>query len=38
VTYDIEAEISIARELGMPQTDAYARELLEGIYRGRPAG
>lgn len=35
VPYDIQAEIAIARELGMPETDAYARELLEGIYRGR---
>lgn len=35
VTYDIQAEISIARELGMPDTDAYARELLDGIYRGQ---
>jgi predicted phosphodiesterase len=35
VDYDIEAEISIARGLGMPDVDAYARELLDGIYRGR---
>jgi predicted phosphodiesterase len=34
VGYDIEAEIAVARALGMPETDAYARELLEGIYRG----
>jgi predicted phosphodiesterase len=38
VCYDIAAEVAIARELGMPQADAYARELLEGIYRGRAAG
>jgi hypothetical protein len=34
VAYDIAAEIAVARALGMPETDAYARELLEGIYRG----
>lgn len=34
VIYDINAEISVARELGMPDADAYARELLDGIYRG----
>jgi predicted phosphodiesterase len=34
VAYDIEAEIAAARTLGMPEADAYARELLEGIYRG----
>lgn len=37
VAYDIPAEISVARELGMPGADAYARELLDGIYRGRTA-
>jgi predicted phosphodiesterase len=37
VAYDIEAEISVARKLGMPQADAYARELLDGLYRGRAA-
>ena len=37
VTYDIQAEISVARELGMPDADAYARELLDGIYRGQKA-
>lgn len=37
VTYDIQAEISVARELGMPESDAYARELLDGVYRGRAA-
>ena len=36
VGYDIESEIAIARELDMPSSDAYARELLDGIYRGRP--
>jgi predicted phosphodiesterase len=38
VAYDIQAEISVARKLGMPEADAYARELLDGIYRGRAAG
>jgi hypothetical protein len=38
VSYDIQAEISVARELGMPHADAYARELLDGIYRGQKAG
>lgn len=37
VMYDIQAEISVARELGMPDADAYARELLDGIYRGQKA-
>jgi predicted phosphodiesterase len=37
VAYDIQAEISVARELGLPEADAYARELLDGIYRGRAA-
>lgn len=38
VPYDIEAEIAVARDLGMPDLDAYARELLEGVYRGRGSG
>ena len=38
VAYDIEAEVSVARKLGMPEADAYARELLDGVYRGRPSG
>jgi hypothetical protein len=29
--------ISVARELGMPDADAYARALLDGIYRGQKA-
>jgi len=37
VAYDIQAEISVARELGMPDADAYALELLDGIYRGQKA-
>jgi predicted phosphodiesterase len=35
--YDLQAEISVARELGLPEADAYARELLDGFYRGRAA-
>jgi predicted phosphodiesterase len=38
VAYDIEAEIAVARALAMPEADAYARELLDGIYRGAAAG
>lgn len=38
VSYDIEAEISVARKLGMPEADEYAGELRYGIYRGRAAG
>jgi hypothetical protein len=34
VSYDIHAEISAARSAGMPDADAYERELLYGIYRG----
>jgi predicted phosphodiesterase len=34
VSYDIHAEISAARRVGMPDADAYERELLYGIYRG----
>ncbi|GAA6525779.1 metallophosphoesterase family protein [Intrasporangium sp. DVR] len=34
VPYDIEAEISVARDLGMPDVEAYALELREGLYRG----
>lgn len=34
VAYDIEAEIAMAHELGMPEADAYALELREGIFRG----
>jgi predicted phosphodiesterase len=37
VTYDIDAEIQVARELGLPDVDAYARELTDGVYRGRSA-
>jgi hypothetical protein len=34
VAYDIHAEISVARKVGMPDADAYARELRYGVYRG----
>jgi predicted phosphodiesterase len=34
VSYDIAAEIAIARQLGLPDVDAYAGELLDGVYRG----
>ena len=34
VAYDIETEIAVARELGMPEVDAYALELRDGIFRG----
>lgn len=34
VSYDMQAEIRLARELGLPDVDVYAVELLEGIYRG----
>jgi predicted phosphodiesterase len=35
VAYDIEAEIAIAGEVGMPALEAYAVELRTAIYRGR---
>nr|WP_175477304.1 metallophosphoesterase family protein [Ruania alba] len=34
VPYDIEAEIAVAADLGMPQLTAYAIELRTAIYRG----
>jgi predicted phosphodiesterase len=37
VPYDIEAEIAVAHELGMPDVEAYALELRDGIYRGASA-
>ncbi|GAA2491313.1 metallophosphoesterase family protein [Terrabacter carboxydivorans] len=39
VPYDIESEIDAARDLGMPDVDAYALELRDQVYRGagRPA-
>lgn len=40
VPYDIEAEIAVGFELGMPEADAYALELRDGIFRGsaKPVG
>ena len=37
VPYDVEAEIAVARGLGMPQLEAYAIELRTAVYRGRHA-
>jgi len=34
VPYDIDAELAVARQLGLPEYDAYALELREGTYRG----
>lgn len=34
VPYDIEAEVAVATEVGMPDTQLYAVELRDGIYRG----
>ena len=34
VHYDIEAEIAVARDVGMPEAEAYALELRDGIFRG----
>jgi predicted phosphodiesterase len=34
VPYDVEGELAVARELGMPELDAYESELRHGIYRG----
>jgi hypothetical protein len=33
--YDIDAELTVARQLGLPEYDAYALELREGTYSGR---
>lgn len=35
VPYDIEKELSIAKEMGLPNLEAYAMELREAKYRGR---
>lgn len=35
VPYDIDAEITVARELGMPERDVWEVELRTGVYRGR---
>lgn len=34
VPYDVEAEIAVAADLGMPALDAYAKELRTAVYRG----
>ncbi|WP_353951875.1 metallophosphoesterase family protein [Knoellia sp. S7-12] len=34
VPYDVEAELAVAREMGMPHYDGYELELRHGIYRG----
>ena len=34
VPYDVEAELEAARALGMPELEAYALEIRDGIYRG----
>lgn len=34
VPYDVEAEIAVARDMGMPELDYYAVELREALYRG----
>src|SRR5680860_739128 len=33
-TYDAEAELAVAKEMEMPELEAYTLELREGIYRG----
>ncbi|WP_412539331.1 metallophosphoesterase family protein [Longispora sp. K20-0274] len=41
VPYDVEAELAVAGEMGMPELAAYTSELRDGIYRGEmndPAG
>lgn len=37
VPYDVEAEIAVAEELGMPSRDVWAVELRTAVYRGRQA-
>lgn len=37
VPYDVEAEIAVAKELGMPEEPAWGIELRTGVYRGRHA-
>jgi hypothetical protein len=34
VPYDVEAELAVAKELGVPEYDGYELELRHGIYRG----
>jgi len=35
VPYDVDAEIAVAEQLGMPRTDVWAVELRTAVYRGR---
>ncbi|MBD5787959.1 metallophosphoesterase family protein [Cellulosimicrobium terreum] len=37
VPYDVEAEIAVAHEIGMPTADAWERELRTAVYRGTAA-
>ena len=37
VPYDVEAELATAEALGMPELEAYALEIRDGIYRGHLA-
>lgn len=34
VPYDVEAELAVARDVGMPEFEEYAGELRHGLYRG----
>jgi len=34
VPYDVEAELAVARAMGMPELEGYTIEVREGIYRG----
>jgi len=34
VPYDVESELAVARDVGMPEFEEYAVELRDGIYRG----
>jgi diadenosine tetraphosphatase ApaH/serine/threonine PP2A family protein phosphatase len=37
VPYDVEAELAVARDLGMPELEGYTLEIRDGIYRGNLA-
>ena len=34
VPYDVEAELTVARAMGLPEFDGYASELRHSLYRG----
>jgi diadenosine tetraphosphatase ApaH/serine/threonine PP2A family protein phosphatase len=34
VPYDVQAELAVARELGMPELEGYTMEVRDGLYRG----